>query len=170
MKLEDTFSNTLKPGEKFLCMKQKTAVITMCSLLIFSCVYHFGINVGARWGKPCFIWWEHWATIVTFVIGVARLQHLHSTPSLGALFANCSRWDPSTTRPCRLGCGGPAPCGPAGLPPTTIVVAMARPAYSEKPIVCHLCARRRLCGPAGRAAAGFAGTPRHEEAGAPTFS
>lgn len=85
MKLEDTFSNTLKPGEKFLCMKQKTAVITMCSLLIFSCVYHFGINVGARWGKPCFIWWEHWATIVTFVIGCAARLAVLPLASLALL-------------------------------------------------------------------------------------
>jgi hypothetical protein len=27
-----------------------------CSLLILSVVYHFGVNVMLRWGKPCFIW------------------------------------------------------------------------------------------------------------------
>eukprot|EP01050_Picozoa_sp_SAG11_P002075 SAG11_NODE_100_length_16863_cov_12.374911_17_plen_87_part_00 len=63
--VEDSFTNALGPKEKCLCCKQKDAVITMCVLLVLSILYHFGVNVGMRWGKPCFHWWEHWATTVT---------------------------------------------------------------------------------------------------------
>ena len=74
MKVEDQFTGLMKPKDKCLFCKQKTAVTVMCSLLILSVFYHFLVNIGLRWGKPCFIWWEHWATVVTFVVGVvARL-------------------------------------------------------------------------------------------------
>lgn len=77
MKVEAGFTGALKPRAKCLFCTQKTAVTIMCSLLILSVVYHFGVNVMLRWGKPCFIWWEHWATVVTFGVGaIARLAVL----------------------------------------------------------------------------------------------
>eukprot|EP01048_Picozoa_sp_COSAG05_P022465 COSAG05_NODE_4505_length_1486_cov_1.337419_2_plen_240_part_01 len=72
--LEGAFTDKLGTSEKCLCCSQRTTVTVICALLVLASLWHFGMNVYARWGKPCFIWWEHWATCVTFVVGfVARL-------------------------------------------------------------------------------------------------
>eukprot|EP01049_Picozoa_sp_SAG25_P006938 SAG25_NODE_545_length_7036_cov_4.224593_3_plen_239_part_00 len=73
-KFEDGFSQLLPPraGTATICwMKQSTAMTFVCALLIASILYHFVVNVGLRWGAPCFIWWKHWATLATFVVGNA---------------------------------------------------------------------------------------------------
>ena len=69
--VESAFTDKLGTSEKCLCCSQRTTVTIICSLLVLTSVWHFGMNVYGRWGKPCFIWWEHWATSVTFVVGCA---------------------------------------------------------------------------------------------------
>ena len=60
--LEGAFTDKLGTSEKCLCCSQRTTVTVICALLVLASLWHFGMNVYARWGKPCFIWWEHWAS------------------------------------------------------------------------------------------------------------
>jgi hypothetical protein len=66
IKIEEKFTAKLPPSQKILCCKPATAVTIICVLLILSNINYF-MTLPFRWGKPCFFWWEHWATIVTFV-------------------------------------------------------------------------------------------------------
>ena len=70
IKIEEGFTSKLPPREKILCWTPRKAVQVFCVLVILACLNYFG-TVPFRWGKPCFIWWEHAATSITFVVGTA---------------------------------------------------------------------------------------------------
>lgn len=66
LKIEEGFTSKLPPRKKILCWTPRKAVQVFCVLVILACLNYFG-TLPFRWGKPCFIWWEHAATTITFV-------------------------------------------------------------------------------------------------------
>jgi hypothetical protein len=69
--VESAFTEKLGTSEKCLCCSQRTSVTSICVIMVVMALWHFTMGVYARWGKPCFMWWDHWATSVTFVVGFA---------------------------------------------------------------------------------------------------
>ena len=72
--VEKGFTERLGSKDKCLCCSPRAATIVICILLVLAVIYNLFVNTYMRWGKPCYIWWEHWATSVTFFVGlIARL-------------------------------------------------------------------------------------------------
>ena len=74
LETEEKFTSKLGTAETCCrCLTLKSGVQVCAILVILNALMHFQTSF-ARTGAPCYYWWKHWATTVTFVMGhAARL-------------------------------------------------------------------------------------------------
>jgi hypothetical protein len=69
--MEDAFDKKIGHAEgNICCCKPKLACQIISVLIVLEALFKF-MGTSARWGAPCFHWWNYVATIITFVTGHA---------------------------------------------------------------------------------------------------
>lgn len=68
IQVEEYYDKKMGSSNKFLCFSMDQVSQIISSLIIFD-VFMFYLQTYARWGAPCFIWWKHISTTITFILG-----------------------------------------------------------------------------------------------------
>ena len=72
VKMEDAFDRKIghADGKICFCLPPKVAVQIICVTVVLNAMLYI-MGTYARWGAPCYHWWNYIATILTFVTGHA---------------------------------------------------------------------------------------------------